>query len=135
MEQRAVDDRVELPVEAGERGDVGLDEFGCGQATLLGRGSGRRDGGGGQLDTHHGVAAVGERKRQLGVSTAGIEHLAPDLVGVDQRGQFRLRLTDVPRRRPLELALLPVCVVPIHHLRHGGHATPAVGVARDDAIP
>jgi hypothetical protein len=49
-----------------------------------------------------GVTLGGERQRQLGVSAPGVEHIAAGLAGGDQRGQFRLRLSDIPRRRPLE---------------------------------
>jgi len=59
----------------------------------------------------------GQRQRQLGVPASGVQHVAAELAAGDQRGQFRLRLTDVPRRRTLEFALLAVCIVPVDDFR------------------
>jgi hypothetical protein len=62
-----------------------------------------------------GVTLGGERQRQLGVSAPGVEHIAAGLAGRDQRGQFRLRLSDIPRRQPLEDVRLPMQTVAVHH--------------------
>jgi hypothetical protein len=45
----------------------------------------------------------------------GVERIAAGLPGGDQRGQFRLRLTDISRRRPLEDVVPPMQTVPVHH--------------------
>ena len=116
MEQGAVDDGVEPPVIAPERRDVVLNERRVGQTALVGSFGGGCDGGRREVDSDDRVPLVGECKRQLGIPAPGVEHVAADLPALDQRGEFWLRLADVPRRRTLEGAVLSVGVVPLHNV-------------------
>src|SRR6185437_14903703 len=126
VKQRAVDDGVEPAVVSGERGDVGLLEGGAAQPALLSRLGGGGDGRRREVDAMHGVAVGGQRQRQLRVAASGVEDIAAELPGGGQRGQLRLRLTDVPGRRPVEAGLLAVCTVPVHYfICHVYQPTPA----------
>lgn len=130
VEQSRIHDRVEAAVESGERRDVVLDECRVGQVPFgssLFRGC---DGSGRQLDADDGVTAGGQCERELGVTAAGVQHVARDQTGVDQRSQFGLWFTDVPRRRTVESALFPVGAIPVHHFvgfRHGSNVRRGIG--------
>src|SRR5262245_28667535 len=60
------------------------------------------------------VALGGQGQRKLGIPAARVEHVTANFARPEQRSEFRLWLTDVPRRRPLEDPLLSINAVPVH---------------------
>jgi len=107
VEQRAVDDRPESAVIAGEIIDVGDLESRRRDPASGGFGAGQLDAGRCDIQAHGGVSTFGQIQRERGFPAAGVEHLAVDLARLDERGDLRLRLSDAPRRaNPVELRVI-----------------------------
>jgi hypothetical protein len=98
VKQRAVHDRAEPAVIAGERADVGNLEAGVAQTAPCGLGAGEFDGGGRNVEAHRGVTPLGQIQRHRGLTAADVEDFVVKLALFDQRGEFGLWLTQAPWR-------------------------------------
>ena len=106
MKDAGVEGGREPSPEPIERQHVTLLELGA-QPPLGGLLSRKTDGRRRDVDAQHLQPALGQHERVLARAAAAIQDRRGELAGIGQAYEYRLRSTDIPRRPPLAVRLVP----------------------------